>query len=168
MQNRLPDLRYPKSDVRELYESVAYTAVMLTRNVWVAAGSLIAVMACAATAVARQESEALYACSGTAVAEASDIGATLCDAKPTETLTERIDIDNLQLRSGALVTEVVADRVGQVAGLRPGDVIYRVGGVDVIGAEEATERIALIERASDTVINFLRRGRPYRVKIRRP
>ena len=168
MQNRLPDLGYPKSDVRELYESVAYTAVMLTRNGWVVAGSLVASMACAAVAVAKQDGEALYTCSDTPVVEVSDIGATLCDAEPTETLTERIDIDNLQLRSGALVTEVVADRVGQVAGLRPGDVIYRVGGVDVIGAEEATERIALIERASDTVVNFLRRGRPYRVKIRRP
>ncbi len=141
---------------------------MLTRNAWVVTGSLIAVMACAATAVAKQESEALYACAGTAVTEASDIGAMLCDAAPTETLTRRIDIDNLQLRSGALVTEVEADRVGQVAGLRSGDVIYRVGGVDVTDAEEATARIALIERLSDTVVNFLRRGRPYRVKIRRP
>ena len=141
---------------------------MLTRNAWVVAGSLVAAMACAATAVARQESEALYTCAGTAVTEASDIGATLCDAASTETLTQRIDIDNLQLRSGALVTEVIANRAGQVAGLRAGDVIYRVGGVDVTDAEEATEHIALIERASDTVVNFLRRGRPYRVKIRRP
>ena len=141
---------------------------MLTRHLLMAAGSLVAALACAATAVATQESDVLYTCAGTAVGEASEIGATLCNAAPTDTLTRRIEVDNLQLRSGALITDVDRDGVGEIAGLRAGDVIYRVGGAYVTDAEEATARIALIERASDTVVNFLRRGRPYRVKIRQP
>ena len=125
-------------------------------------------MTCAATAVAMQESEPLYTCVAPAATRTLEIGATICDAAPTDALTQRIEVDNLQLRAGALVTEVAADSVLQIAGLHEGDVIYRVGGVDVDNNVEATARLSLIERASDTVVNFLRRGRPYRVKIRRP
>lgn len=122
----------------------------------------------AGAVVLAQEDPALYTCAGDTTREAASIGVTLCDASPTEALSERIEIDNLQLRSGALVTDAGADAVGAVAGLRADDVIYRVGGVDVADAELATARLALIERDSDTVVNFLRRGRPYRVKVRRP
>ncbi len=139
---------------------------MLTRTAVVVAGSLAVV--CAATVVRTQEAEALYICVDAAATRTLDVGATVCDAAPTDALTRRIEIDNLQLRSGALVTEVVADGVAQVAGLRAGDVIYRVGGVDVDNNVKATARLSLIEQTSDTVVNFLRRGRPYRVKIRRP
>ena len=92
----------------------------------------------------------------------------MCDAAPTETLTQRVEVDNLQLRAGALVTEVIAEGLAQVAGLRPGDVIYRVAGRDVDNTVEATARLSLLQGSADTVVNFLRRGRPYRVKIRRP
>ena len=112
--------------------------------------------------------EALYICVDAAATRTLDVGATVCDAAPTDALTRRVEIDNLQLRSGALITEVVGDGVAQVAGLRAGDVIYRVGGVDVDNNVKATARLSMIGQASDTVVNFLRRGRPYRVKIRRP
>ena len=141
--------------------------VMLTRNAVVVAGSLVAVV-CAATVVRMQEAEALYICVDAAATRTLDVGATVCDAAPTDALTRRVEIDNLQLRSGALITEVVGDGVAQVAGLRAGDVIYRVGGVDVDNNVKATARLSMIGQASDTVVNFLRRGRPYRVKIRRP
>ena len=78
----------------------------------------------------------------------------------------RLEVDNLQLRSGALVTEVTLGGLGQTAGLAPGDVIYRVGGVDVADNVMAAARLSLIESDTDTVVNFLRRGRPYRVKLR--
>ena len=87
---------------------------------------------------------------------------------PTDALTRRITVDNLQLRTGALVTEVAAGSVLQIAGLEEGDVIYRVGGVDVENNVEVRARLSLIEEAADTVVNFLRRGRPYRLKIRLP
>ena len=114
-----------------------------------------------------QDDPAFYDCAGDAVSEAADIGVTLCDAAPTEALSEQIEIDNLQLRSGALIIEARTGGVGDVAGVRAGDVIYRVGGVNLTNAEDTTARLALIARDSDTVVNFLRRGRPYRVKIRR-
>ena len=141
---------------------------MSTGNALTVAVSLVAAMTCAATAVAMQDGEPLYICVSPAATRDLEIGATICDAAPTDALTQRIEVDNLQLRAGALVTEVAADSVLQMAGLQEGDVIYRVGSVDVDNNVEATARLSLIERASDTVVNFLRRGRPYRVKIRRP
>jgi S1-C subfamily serine protease len=92
----------------------------------------------------------------------------VCDAAPTAALTRRIEVDNLQLRAGALVTEVAADSISQRAGLQEGDVIYRVGGVDVDNNVAVTARLSLIQESADTVVNFLRRGRPYRVKLRQP
>ena len=61
-----------------------------------------------------------------------------CDAAPTDALTKRLEPDNLQLRAGALVTAVINGGVAQVAGLQAGDVIYRVGGVDVEDNIETT------------------------------
>ena len=52
-------------------------------------------------------------------------------------------------------------------GLQPGDVIYRVGGVDVDTAESAADVLSQIGARGDTIVNFLRGGRPYRVKLRR-
>ncbi len=133
-----------------------------------AAASLVAAMVCVVTAVATQHTEPLYTCVAPAATRTLEIGATICDAAPTDALTRRITVDNLQLRTGALVTEVAAGSVLQIAGLEEGDVIYRVGGVDVENNVEVRARLSLIEEAADTVVNFLRRGRPYRLKIRLP
>ena len=133
-----------------------------------AAASLVAALVCVATVVATQDGEPLYTCVTPAITRTLEIGATICDAAPTDALAQRITVDNLQLRTGALVTEVAADSVLQIAGLEEGDVIYRVGGVGVDNNVEATARLSLIEEAADTVVNFLRRGRPYRLKIRLP
>ncbi len=133
-----------------------------------AAASLVAAMVCVATAVATQDGEPLYTCVTPAATRTLEIGATICDAAPTDALTRRITIDNLQLRTGALVTEVAAGSILQIAGLEEGDVIYRVGGVDVDSNVEIRARLSLIEETADTVVNFLRRGRPYRLKIRLP
>ncbi len=115
-----------------------------------------------------QTGDALYVCADSDATRAIDIGATICDAAPTGALTERLEPDNLQLRQGALVTEVSTGGIAQVAGLRAGDVIYRVGGVDVEDNVEATARLSLLVEGADTVVNFLRRGRPYLVRLRRP
>ena len=42
-----------------------------------------------------------------------------------------------------------------------------VAGADVPGAEDAGVGLAAVGTDSDTLINFLRRGRPYLVKLRR-
>ena len=141
---------------------------MLTRNAGLAAVSLVAAMLCVTPVVETQDGEALYTCVDAAVTRALDIGATVCDAAPTDALTQRLEVDNLQLRAGALVTDVAADSISQRAGLQEGDVIYRVGGVDVDDNVEVTARLSLLQKSADTVVNFLRRGRPYRVKLRQP
>ena len=94
-------------------------------------------------------------------------GLDLCDAEPTPLLAERAEPDNLQTRDGALVVDVEEGGIAAVAGVQPGDVIYRVAGVDVPGAADAGAGLADVGTDSDTQINFLRRGRPYRIKLRR-
>ena len=109
----------------------------------------------------------LYSCVENTGAEAEIAGALLCDAQPTPGLTERAERDNLLVRHGALVIEVDKTSISETAGLKAGDVIYRVGGVDVADAETAAKNLATVQTRSDTVVNFLRGGRPYRVKLRR-
>ena len=138
-----------------------------SRNVLVAAASLVTTVLLVAP-VAAQDGDAFYTCVDAAVTRTLEIGATVCDAAPTAALTRRIEVDNLQLRAGALVTEVAVDSISQRAGLQEGDVIYRVGGVDVDNNVAVTARLSLIQESADTVVNFLRRGRPYRVKLRQP
>ena len=123
---------------------------------------------CTAAAATAQTGDALYVCADPDATRTIDIGATICDAAPTGVLIARIEPDNLQLRRGALVTEVSPGDIAQVAGLRAGDVIYRAGGVDVEDSVEATARLSLLVESADTVVNFLRRGRPYLVRLRRP
>ena len=117
---------------------------------------------------AAQSGDTLYLCLSDSDARTLEIGATVCDATPTDALTERMEVDNLQLRAGVLVTDVTVGDMAQTAGLAPGDVIYRVGGVDVGDNVLAAARLSLLMADTDTVVNFLRRGRPYRVKLRLP
>jgi S1-C subfamily serine protease len=109
----------------------------------------------------------LYACTrSTMPTDVPTVGVTLCDANPTSELNLRRDSDNLQSREGALVIEVVEFGISSEAGLQPGDVIYRVGGVDVDSGDSAADRLSQVNPLSDTIVNFLRQGRPYRVKLR--
>lgn len=110
---------------------------------------------------------ALYQCVDSTESEAMPAGTTLCTAEPTETLTARAETENLQVRSGALVVDVEAGGIAAIAGLAVDDLIYRVGSVDVNEASAATERLGTLGTNADTIVNFLRRGRPYRVKLRR-
>ena len=113
------------------------------------------------------ENAQLYACADTMPTDVPTVGVTLCDVNPTSELDLRRDSDNLQSREGALVFEVVEMGISSEAGLQPGDVIYRVGGVDVDSSASAADRRSQINPLSDTIVNFLRQGRPYRVKMRK-
>lgn len=110
---------------------------------------------------------ALYRCVDGPTVDVVVLGIELCDSQPTPRLAERAEPDNLQTRDGALVVEVVDGGIAAVAGVQPGDMIFRVAGVDVPGADDAGAGLAAVGTDSDTQINFLRRGRPYRIKLRR-
>ena len=116
---------------------------------------------------AQEHAADLYACGDRPHAEAAALGLTLCDALPTAALSARAEPENLQVREGALVTDVPAGGVSSVAGFAVGDLIYRVGGVDVPDARAAVENLGRVGSRADTVVNFLRGGRPYRIKLRR-
>ena len=109
----------------------------------------------------------LYRCVAGTESDVESIGLALCDAEPTPALHERAEQDNLQIRAGALVVEVEKGGSAATEGVEAGDMIYRVAGVDVAGATAAGSQLAGVRRNADTQINFLRRGRPYRIKLRR-
>lgn len=115
---------------------------------------------------AQEGARELYVCDGDTRAEAAGVGLTLCDGEPTPGLLAQAEAENLQVREGALVTAVEADGIAGVAGLRAGDMIYRVGGNDVPDAAATADRLARIAARADTVVNFLRGGRPYLIKLR--
>ena len=133
------------------------TAAVATLTMWATLGAI---------GVA-QDAARFYTCVDATAAAKSPLGVTLCDAQPTPTLADRADADNLQVRDGALVVEVETDGISATAGLEPGDVIYRIGGVDVSSASTAALELERVGTTADTVVNFLRGGRPYRVKLRR-
>ncbi len=110
---------------------------------------------------------ALYRCVNDTTVGVTVLGLELCDAAPTPRLAERAEPDNLQTRDGALVVEVDDGGIAAIAGVQSGDMIYRVAGVDVPGAADAGAGLATVGTDSDTQINFLREGRPYRIKLRR-
>ena len=117
---------------------------------------------------AQPAQESLYRCAaGARVVEVATLGLELCDAEATTLLARRAEPDNLQTRAGALVVEVEDGGIAAVAGVQPGDMIYRAAGADVAGADDAGAGLASVGTDSDTQINFLRRGRPYRIKLRR-
>lgn len=109
----------------------------------------------------------LYRCADAARVQAEPVGLTLCDAAPTPALADRAERDNLQIRPGALVVAVVPEGPAGLEGLLPNDMIFRVAGSDVGGGGAASARLAAVGVESDTLVNFLRTGRPYLVKLRR-
>ncbi len=119
-------------------------------------------------AAAAQENDAdLYTCGGQSPADAEIVGLTLCAALPTDALVARAEPENLQVREGVLVTDLQPGGLSIVAGFEVGDLIYRVGGIDVRDAEAAVEHLDRVRSRADTMVNFLRGGRPYRIKLRR-
>ena len=120
-----------------------------------------------APAGAQDDAAALYACGDAPQVESALAGLMLCDGLPTEALAARAGPENLQVREGALVAELRPGGISGVAGMHAGDLIYRIGGVDVGDARAAAENLERVGPRADTVVNFLRGGRPYRVKLRR-
>ena len=140
---------------------------MIEKLLTMAPVALFILLGSAGATQAQEGVPTFYVCRTEANAETASVGVTLCDAQPTAELSASSVQDNLQVREGALVTELEPDGISAVAGLQAGDMIYRVEGVDVTDADTAADHLARVQSTSDTVVNFLRRGRPYRVKIRR-
>ena len=127
---------------------------------------VLAILLAVTPVPATAQTDTLYICTNPGSSRVVDIGIAICDALPTDALAQRLKPDNLQRREGVLITAVVPDSVAKIAGLQPGDLVYRVGGVNVEENVETAARLSLIADSADTVVNFLRNGRPYRVKIR--
>ena len=128
---------------------------------------VLPVLLLAGVPAAQENAAQLYACGDQPRAAAEAVGLTLCDALPTDALSARAGPENLQVREGALVTDLQPGGISSGAGFAAGDLIYRVGGVDVPDARSAVENLGRVGSRADTVVNFLRGGRPYRIKLRR-
>ena len=98
-----------------------------------------------------------YTCSVEPNTKTIAIGVTLCDASATPELSASAAQDNLQVRNGALILELTTNGIARIAGLKKGDVIYRVKGIDIADAATAEEQLRHMPLTSDIVINFLSR-----------
>ena len=153
-------------NVTVMYTPLGAFSTVVVLAVAIIGGFLAPGLTASARAVVQADETPLYLCVDGTDAEAALVGARLCDAEPTPTLTSRAEEDRLQVREGALVTTLDTPSISRTAGLTRDDVIYRVGGVDVDTAEAAAEQLALVKTNQDTVVNFLRHGRPYRLTLR--
>jgi serine protease Do len=81
------------------------------------------------------------------------VGASLAELRP-----DLAQARGLEPRSGVLVAEVVARSPAHRAGLRPGDVIDRVGGFPVSRLREFLEALARFPVGSDVEVGYRRRG----------
>jgi serine protease Do len=147
--------------------TIAWIVAAVGTAVLLPAAGVATVAAAPGSSGAQPAEAALYRCKTETTVAVALLGLDLCDAEPTPLLAERAEPDNLQTRDGALVVDVEEGGIAAVAGVQPGDMIYRVAGVDVPGAADAGAGLADVGTDSDTQINFLRRGRPYRIKLRR-
>lgn len=133
----------------------------------VSAGVFLLAAFSGAPAEAQDDAADLYTCGEAPQVESAFAGLMLCDGLPTAELSARAGPENLQVREGALVADLRPGGISGVAGMHAGDLIYRIGGVDVGDARAAAENLQRVGPRADTVVNFLRGGRPYRVKLRR-
>ena len=129
--------------------------------------ALLTLMTMPGPSARQADAMSLYDCTEATTVEVVRLGITICNAVPTAALMARARAENLQVREGALVMNLETDGVSEIAGLQPGDVLYRVGGIDVSGAKAAAKNLSSVSTSADTAVNFLRGGRPYRVKLRR-
>ena len=143
-------------------------AAALTGAIGLTAGVVVAAAFPTAGRWSAQPADSpLYRCADAVRVEADRVGLTLCDAAPTDTLADRAAPDNLQMRTGALVVAIAPAGLAAREGLLPNDMIFRVARSDIGGSAAAAAHLTTVEPDSDTVVNFLRAGRPYRVKLRR-
>ena len=129
--------------------------------------ALLALMTTPGISARQADAMNFYDCTEATPVEVVRLGVTICNAVPTAALMVRAPAENLQIREGALVMDLETDGVSAIAGLQPGDMLYRVGGIDVSGAKAAAKNLSNVSTSADTIVNFLRGGRPYRVKLRR-
>jgi C-terminal processing protease CtpA/Prc len=128
--------------------------------------SLLVLILSTGIGMAQENTSVLYICKSETSASVVIIGLTLCTATSTNELSLLSEERNLQIREGVLIVKIEPNSISEQAGLQQGDMIYRIGSSDIIELQTAADRLAGVRRNSDTVVNFLRRGRPYRIKFR--
>ena len=128
--------------------------------------SLLVLILSTGIGMAQENTSVLYICESETNTNVVIVGLTLCTATSTNELALLSEEKNLQIREGVMIMKIESKSISEQAGLQQGDMIYRIGGSDIIELRTATDRLAGVRSNSDTVVNFLRRGRPYRVKLR--
>lgn len=92
-------------------------------------------------------------------------GVTLCSGRPPGTGTAPDGGDTQT--GGALIVSLESGGIAERDGLRAGDLIYKVDGALVTDARSAAAGLGDIQDARDTLVNFLRGGKPYLVRLRK-
>jgi Do/DeqQ family serine protease len=86
--------------------------------------------------------------------------------EPRDLTPEVADSLGLTIRQGVLITGVLADGPAARAGLRPGDVVLRVGTKEVANTTELLAAVAALQPESAATIGLQRGDRPLDVVVR--
>jgi hypothetical protein len=91
-------------------------------------------------------------------------GLTLCSARRATDADPANDYPFPE--DGALVVAISPDGIAAVEGLKTGDLLYKVNGARIQDARGAAAGLQDLRPSQDTLVNFLRDGRPYLVRLR--
>ncbi|MBK9363113.1 MAG: trypsin-like peptidase domain-containing protein [Rubrivivax sp.] len=80
--------------------------------------------------------------------------------EPRDLTPEVAESLGLPVRQGVLITGVLAGGPAAKAGLRPGDVVLRVGSKDVVNTAELLAAVAALQPDSETTLGLQRGDRP--------
>jgi S1-C subfamily serine protease len=86
--------------------------------------------------------------------------------EPRDLTPEIAQTLNLPVRQGVLITGVLAEGPAARAGLRPGDVVLRVGGKDVVNTAELLAAVAALQPDSEATLGLQRGERSLDVVVK--
>jgi hypothetical protein len=69
-------------------------------------------------------------------------------------------------QAGVRIVEVAPGSVGEAAGFRPGDVVYRAAGTWVSTGPDAIKPLESLAPGQEAIVNFWRDGLPFLIRVR--
>jgi Do/DeqQ family serine protease len=85
--------------------------------------------------------------------------------QPTDLTPEFAESFNLPIRQGVLITGVLQDGPASTAGLKPGDVVVKVGDEAVVNTRQLMNKVAALKPLSSTILTVQRGDRSLDLKV---
>jgi Do/DeqQ family serine protease len=86
--------------------------------------------------------------------------------EPRDLTPEFAENFKLPIRQGVLITGVLQDGPASKGGMRPGDVVVKVGGTPVVNTAQLLNAVAALKPRSDAMIDVQRGDKALQIKVR--